>query len=282
MIYLAIFALIIGLQLVFRFSINYEIYILENVIYVKNKLTPLSINIGYNLLYGLSFCQIQINKAVNFVTPYVKKIKKYLKDNGFIEEDNIILIDTIGKNGEIIGSLITRHDKKMSYPLHNLEYCFNQEKHMGILLYDKDEKTGCVNKIFHEKIPSTLDYKLSKINFMDVNIEYNGTNYKIELKNNGSNYYIVNNSLNKNFFKYYLNSVLKVHVNEYNFDYTLSIIDHNVNFITLLPNKYIILNEDDYDILPILEPITTKSYDTPITNEQSNKTDDFVKLEDDN
>ncbi len=296
MIYLAIIALIIGLELsggLFRFPINYEIYlgiIVENLIYVRNKLTPLAINIGYKLLYGLSLCQIQINKMAKLITPYVKDIKTYLKDKGFIEEVKLIIIDIIGKNGEVVNSLITRHDEKMPCQIDILKSYFDKENHIGILLHDKNEETNCVNKIFHEQIPSTADYKLSKINFMDIEIEYNGTKYRIILKNDTSNYYIVNNSLNKNFFKYYLNTVRKVPVYDYNFDYKVTIIDNCVNLITLSPDQYIIFNEDDYTILPILEPITihtTETNDTPITEEQTSSesdksSDDFVKLESEN
>ena len=313
MIYLAIITigLILGLEFMgirYRFPDQYEIYmdaVVEMLVDIKNKLSPYVINIGYNLLYGFSFCQIQMNKGIKLITPYVKDIKKYLKDNGFIEEVNLIIMDIIGKNGKVVNSLISRHDDKMRCQLNILEPYFEEENHMGILINDKNEKTGFVNKIFHEKIASTADYKLSKITFMMVELEHNGNKYTIELKNNTSNYYIVNNSLNQNFFKYYLNTILNVPINEANFDYTITIIDHNVNFITLLPHQHIVFNENDYTIFPILETTETndttesgetndtcvpESTDTQLSNcinndEQfsidSDKSDDFVKLEPD-
>ena len=299
MIYLVIVTvgLILSLERMwrrYRFQDEYAIYIeevIEMLVDIKNTLTTIIIDIGYKLLYIFSICQIKMNKAVNLIAPYVKCIKKYLKDKGFIEEVNLIM-DIIDKNGNVVKSIIPGQDDKMCCELNILDLYFDKEKHMGILFNDKNEKTDCVNKIFHEKIPSTADYKLSKITFLMVELEYNEKKYRIELKNNMSNYYIVNNSLDQNFFKYYLNTVLNVPINEDNFYYIVTIIDQNVNFITLLHNQYLIFNEDNYDILPTLDPIstyTTETNDTPINEEQSNsnsnsdsdKSDDFVKLETD-
>jgi len=254
----------------YRFQNEYEICIdvvVKTLVYIKNTLTPIMIDIGYKLLYTFSICQIHMNKAVKLITFYVKDIKKYLKDNGFVEEVNLVIINIIGKNGKVVNSLVSHYNEKMCCQLNSLELYFNQESHMGILLHDKNEKTDCVNKIFYEKIPSTEDYRLSKITFIMVELEHNENKYTIELKNNRSNYYIVNNSLNQNFFKYYLTTELNVPINEDKFDYTVTIIDHNANLITLLPNQNLTLNEDDYNILPILEPITTYTNNTPITKE---------------
>jgi hypothetical protein len=123
------------------------------------------------------------------------------------------------------------------------------------------------------------------------------------LKDDTYNYYIVNNSLNQNFFKYYLKNVLKVPINEANFDYTVSIIDHNVNILTLLPHQHIVFNEHDYTVFPILETNDTteseetndtcvpESTDTQLSNcinndeqsiSDSDKSDDFVKLDSEN
>jgi hypothetical protein len=100
-----------------------------------------------------------------------------------------------------------------------------------------------------------------------------------------------------------LKNVLKVPINEANFDYTVSIIDHNVNILTLLPHQHIVFNEHDYTVFPILETNDTteseetndtcvpESTDTQLSNcinndeqsiSDSDKSDDFVKLDSEN
>ena len=124
---------------------------------------------------------------------------------------------------------------------------------------------------------------------MAIELDHNDKTYVINLKPEGHNYYIVNNSLNQNFFKYYIKNVLKSDINEDNFDYKVTIIDHNVNIITLLPNQHIILYKNSYQVFPILSENTIDTIDTTIaqnnindtvsTNSDSDKSDDFIKLD---
>lgn len=297
-------SLIVGLQFMdinVRFLFNYEIYLnylfekIEGLksqyIYFKEKMVPVLIKLGYNLLYGFSVCQIQMNKMINMLVPYVKICKKYLKDNNILDEVKIQTLNLIDKNG-IINTKMKISDK--AYDLDQLCKCvFDYENVSGAVLHDIDNEGKCINIIYMEKCPELkegkLDYKLSKFSFIMVKIEHNNEKHTIELKNDKYNYYIVNNSLNKNFFKYYLKNILKVSTNDDNFDYTITIIDNNVNFITLLPEQYIIFNEDDYTIFPITETIKPTNYvdisDTTNNNNHeqdsidSDKSDDFVKLE---
>jgi hypothetical protein len=307
MIYLAIITLglICGLEwmgIQYRFPIQYEIYIsmiIEMLVDIKNKLTPVMIDICYKLLYIFSVCQIQFNKMVKLISPYVKDVKQYLKDKGLMEDIPIQIIELISKNGDVEHKLIIS-DKT---PLEEVTFMFNPDRHTGILLYDKNFELGYINKIYYEKGPFIRDYKLSNINFMMIELVHENEKHPIVLKNDTYNYYIVNNSLNQNFFKYYLKNVLKVPINENKFDYTVFIIDDNVNFITLLPHQHIVFNEHDYTIFPILEVTetnnTTESGETnntcvpenthiqssiSINNDEqsscdSDKSDDFVNLD---
>lgn len=301
-------SLIVGFQFMninVRFPFNYDIYInylfekIEGLkpqyMYLKEKMVPVIIKLGYNLVYVFSVCQIQMNKMINMLVPYVKNVKKYLKDNNIIVEVKTQTLNLIDKNG-IIKTRFLISNK--SYNLGELcEGIFDDKNVSGIVLHDIDDKTECINKIYMEKCPELkegkLDYKLSTISFIMVELEHNNEKHKIELKNDEHNYYIVNNSLNQNFFKYYLKNILQASINDDIFDYTVTIIDHNVNFITLLPEQYIIFNENDYTIFPILETnkptncvdisdtITTNNNDEQVSID-SDKSDDFVKLESDN
>lgn len=310
MMYLIILiSLIVGLQFMdinVRFPFNYEIYLnylfekIEGLkpqyMYLKEKMVPVIIKLGYNLLYGFSVCQIQMNKMKNMLVPYVKICKKYLKDNNILVEVKIQTLNLIDKNGIVNTKMIISDN---AYDLDQLCKCvFDYENVSGAVLHDMDNEGKCINIIYMEKCPELkegkLDYKLSKFAFMMIELEHNNEKYTIELKNDEYNYYIVNNSLNKNFFKYYFKNILKAPINYDNFDYTVTIIDHNVNFITLLPEQYIIFNETDYTIFPISE--TDKStncvdssdtVNTTNNNDEqdsidSDKSDGFVKLDADN
>jgi hypothetical protein len=238
---------------------------------IKEKLEPYAINIGYNLLYGFSVCQIEFNKCYrhikNFVSPYVKEFKNKNKNN----MDK--MLKKVNKNGEY--TTCNEYDEQT-----NTDTCL-------YVLYDKtSEENDYINKVIFTEFPKTLDYKESKINFMMIELEHENEKHSIVLKNKEHNYYIVNNSLNQNFFKYYLQNVLKVPINKDKFDYTVTIIDHNVNMITILPHQHLVFNEYDYTIYTIdnneiitILPKTPTTIEEQSSNSDTDKSDDFVKLE---
>ena len=243
--------------------------------------SPLAIKLGYNLLHGFSICQIQFNKIINMLVPYVKQFKKYLKDNDWIVEIKTQMIKIIDENGNITNTLITSNMTPLDFSSNILD----KDRYTGLLLCDKNFDTGCVNYIWHEKMPTTQDYKVSNIKFIMVELEHNDKKYEITLKDNSANYYIINNSLNQNFFKYYIKNVLKTDINEDDFDYKVTIIDHNVKFVFLLPHQQLVILEDDYKIYPEETENTTHNNTIEITreytdnNSDSDKSDDFIKLE---
>ena len=121
----------------------------------------------------------------------------------------------------------------------------------NLILLDNNKHKGYVNYVIFDNLLEDVfgfDYKESNINFFNIELEHNNKTYNIILKDSTFNYYIVNNSLNQIFFEYYIKNVLKMQINTDTFDYKLSIIDNNVNIITLLPNQYILIMEDDYKI----------------------------------
>lgn len=183
----------------------------------KSTKERLVINIAYNLLYVFSLCQIKYNKVIKYFNQfYNNKI-----DNKI--DKKLLLLD---KNGLIIDDNVELE----------LEYS-------GLFLSDGP------NMVFYEKIPDTPDYTICQIQFINVELEYNNNMYPIKLKTDNSNYYIVNNSLNAFFVKYYIQNVLKLPINQNErFQYTIHIIDHNVNCITLNQVQRLILTEDGYEI----------------------------------
>jgi hypothetical protein len=239
-------------------------------IWLKEQITPYCVTLGYNTLYNVSVCQIQYNKLKNVFIQYFNIVKEYLENKNIIDRVKLTnqVIHIIDKYGNIpIKASFSDKINWIEVATQNFEPKF----HVGLFLYDKNG-LECTNIVYNETIPDTKEYQLSKISFMMVELEYENITHLIDLKNTEWNYYIVNNSLNKNFFKYYLNNCLNVTINEDNFYYKVTILDNNVNFITLLPEQYIIFNENDYTIYPN-ESICDER--TSITSEQS---DDFVNL----
>jgi len=212
---------------------------------LQEKITPLMIKLGYNCLYTFSLCNIQLNKLKNQInSPIIalwSYLIKYLKENKIlVEKMKIVLIDD---NGNEIKKIMSNKSNIEFIKLECEEYNYS-----GLILMDNYVETTCINSVFYTTFPKTFDYKISNISFMSIELEYENKAHVINLKNNKYNYYIVNNCLNQQFWKYYIKNILKTQINEDNFDYKLTIIDDNVNIITLLPNQYIIIMENDYKI----------------------------------
>ena len=149
----------------------------------------------------------------------------------------------------------------------------NDEKNYDLLiLSDKKENSDCLNKIHYTECPKTTDYINSNIKFLSMEISYNNNSYPIELKNNTYDHYIVNNILNKDFFKYYLVNVLNVEIKDDNFDYTVSIIDHNVNIIELRLTSQIVIKKTDYEFI-FNESVSDTNSDTNSDIKQNIKVD---------
>ena len=94
-----------------------------------------------------------------------------------------------------------------------------------------------------------LDYEISNVSFISFKITLdNGVEYNIKLKTNEYNFYVVNNEINFQFIKYYLNKYLNVRLLD-TCEYTINIVDENVNFISVLKNDSILIEKDTYKII---------------------------------
>lgn len=259
---------------------------------ILDKVYPMLMAIGYNLLYYVSICQIQINKTYKFISSKLNVVCKYLEKNGIISETTNKILILIDDNGNEIKRINVVSEEIVKNQCKNISYS-------GLILLDKNDETGCINRVFYETFPETFEYTKSNVHFVSIELDHGGNSHPISLKNDTHNYYIVNNPLNQNFFKYYLKNILKVQIKDDNFDYSIRIIDHNVNFVDLLPHQHIIIEEHDYKIYPTqtqsnLDNDTNKDDDTKKdddTNKDDDKqevnsisehSDDYVKLEVDN
>jgi len=125
----------------------------------------------------------------------------------------------------------------------------------SIYLFSDNEGASvnkCVNQVIMHSQPFSGKYEVSNIQFMLVEVKINDAAYKINLKTDEFNYYIVDNILDLNFFKYYLYNYqignLKSEDREKIDKLTVQIIDHNINKreFEISKDKFIIIKKDDY------------------------------------
>ena len=234
-------------------------------------LKPRLINVSYNIIYYYSCSQIYYNNVKTIVSPYI--ILFWSSFIQMLRQHNLIntvpnKIITLYKNGNQIDEFEFGDMTKLEWIDKNLNDKDNEYNYDLIILSDRIDDSDCINKIHYTEYPQNIDYTPCNIKFMIMEIIYNTESYFIELKNDSYNHYIVNNVLNKDFFKYYLSHILKIEINDDdNFEYKMSLIDHNVKMIELNQNNYLIFKEDGYEL---------KCVDEEQENEND---DDFVKLD---
>jgi hypothetical protein len=128
------------------------------------------------------------------------------------------------KDGKIIDSCFTHLIGKKK-EINNDEYDF--------LLYNHG-----INGILNKSIPSCIDYQYTNCKFIQIMIEFHDTySFEIHLLNSEYNYYIVNNFIDSSFILYFLRthytSKVSKYENEFLLNYTLNIIDSNINLLTI-------------------------------------------------
>lgn len=198
----------------------------------------LFVNISYNSIYYCSKCQI-----------FFMNIRNGL---GLFIEENPLLSKI--KNG--INKLHIYSNKCNN----NVEYYSDY----GFCIYNYNDNNIINKQLFYENSDHKINEK-SDIKFMLIEFKNGDNTYKIDLKTDKFNYYLVGNKFTKNFFIFYI----KTHINknsEFSDDnnYTLKFIDHHVNMvgidftdndesILLEKNGYKITGTDDNNNINILK-----------------------------
>ena len=297
--YLTMTAIFLLSNACFVFQVEYEQ--IENMFVNQiNNLKEPIMNLGYNLVYCYSLAQIKCNKIKRVVsntkiglniTILWDALINFLKENELIKETEKIYTITTYKDGTKTNfDFLTNSDT-----LSDIANCLLENKDIFdlIIVSDKKDESEQINKIHYTEFPQILDdYKHSTIKFFSIELEYKDTIHSIELTNENYNHYIVNNVLNKEFFKYYLTNVLNIEIDKNTFDYKLSIIDHNVNVVELTQNDSLVIKENNYELIIDLTESNELSKENDETNKESDETnketelnkersvsDDYVKFE---
>jgi len=217
------------------------------------------INLGYYSLYVFTKFQIifnktnkQITSVINnspFLTTLIQKIN--ITKNPFDLE--------FIKNGEIIDSCYVSSFYKSNMKINEETF---EKCDFAVFSDYENSNDNCVNKkIINSTSNIDLNCKTSNIKFILFEVSINGKDYKIDLKNENYNYYVIDNIIDFNFIIYYLNYfyLLSLSNDEIcskskNGDYKIKIIDNNANIveinkisvsIQIKENNYILIDHDE-------------------------------------
>lgn len=273
--YLTMTAIFLLSNACFVFQVEYEQ--IENMFVNQiNNIKPQIMSLGYNLVYCYSLAQIKCNKIKNVVSNTRIGLNITILGTAlinFLKEEKLYTITTYKDGSKSNFDFIANSDT-----LPDIANCLLENKDTFDLIIVSDKKDGSeqINYIHYTEFPQILDdYKHSTIKFFSVELEYKEAIHSIELTNENYNHYIVNNVLNKDFFKYYLTNVLNIEIDKNIFDYKLVVIDHNVNVVELTQNDSLIIKENNYELIIDL----TESDETDELSKERSVSDDYVKFE---
>jgi hypothetical protein len=201
-------------------------------------------NVTFNTLYLYSKTQIyfaRMNKTFNnFIeaNPTLLKIKNEL--NSVMNDKRVVTLTQFIKNGEYV----------------KLEDASNFDFALFSWLGDDNK---CINKKIVYDINDPMSFsECSNIKFILIEIEAGEKKYKVNLKTDDYNFYVVGNKFTKQFFIYYLKQCLNIndHINS-NDKIHIKIIDHNVDNIETDftdKNESLVLEKTGYRLLSENQP----------------------------
>ena len=215
------------------------IFLLNDYLKTKypEKYQNVLISISYNFFYLLSKVQILLMKFSKKMeeNPTLLKMKNHFILFMNLKPDILEMTEYI-KNGEHVESCHKDDDFNFDFILYS---------------WFDDENEYVNKKIMYEKNDIVSSSELSEIKFMLIEINIGENNYKIDLKTDRYNFYVVGNVLTKQFFIYYLKRFLKV--NDLIYDkISIKIIDQNVNIIAFDftdKNENIVLEKNSYKLM---------------------------------
>ena len=194
------------------------------------------VTVSYNLIYVYSKAQIFYMNIVKTVNKKIEETPKLLK----LKNDLDLLLKQ--KNGQVT----------MIECIKNGVLCNDfTETDCDFALYSRlDDSKSCLNKKIVYDLDESIDvYEVSELKFLLIELKIGTETYKIDLKTDAYNFYIVGNKFTKQFFQYYLTEILKI--TESDDKFSLHIIDHLVNKVELDfsdKNDHILLEKTGYKL----------------------------------
>jgi hypothetical protein len=204
------------------------------------------VSLSMKMIYMYSKLQIIYYNFSNKVNSYINENKINIFSN--VVKNEIYQI----KNGDIY--------KKFSAP-NVLEQFANynlfEDFKYNLFIYSDNINPlhdKSINKVILNENNYYLNYDISTIKFMLLEVSINDKTYKITLKSDTYNYYVVDNVIDKKFFIYYLknhntDTITNEDIDTLKDKIHIKLIDNNVNVkeLEITDEKFIIIKKDSYD-----------------------------------
>jgi hypothetical protein len=207
-----------------RFPNQYKIF--------SDYLTNLFVNVSFNCIYYYTKCQI-------FFTTYIESNPIYLKIINAIQSK---INKTTKKSLEV---LFIKDNFHYNIPIDLPDF----------IITSNLSTTPVAKRITSEENYQNVVFEECNIKFMLVEFQIGEKLYKIDLKTDKYNYYMIDNKFTKDFFIFYINEYLLTkyeqhEVNKYE-KYILKIIDNDVNKVEIVftdKNESILLEKNGYKL----------------------------------
>lgn len=201
-------------------------------------------NTSFNIIYYYTAVELSITKLKNHLHKLNIKI--------FGEQINSD-INKITNNIEFIKNGIVVLSSHSGRLVKDIEIFKSNDIVVDFILYthvETDKNTTYTNKIKLLNYNSSLEYRRTNYKFLSIEcIMLNNVEVKIYLQTSDYNYYIENATINKQFLFFFLKQYHSLHnITFDDFSYTLTIIDHNINCITMTSEQQMTLHRDSYNI----------------------------------
>lgn len=230
---------------------EFDIILTQIILFIQQNETikpylPLLTTMCYNSIYAYSFCQVTLNKTIKFIEPYLQQ---------GIKNIHLMILYNTNKNPDTTNLFTIVNANIYTSSDSNLVIIKSPTPKNDMIILDRVPDN--LENITYEPSRShilSLYLKMvtndNETNYNETNV--NETNYNIQLSSDTMNFYVVGNVFNTNFFKYYLENVLNVKIdNDTNkpFTYTLELMDHNVSMAYLNETQSIVIKKYGYEIL---------------------------------
>lgn len=262
-----------------RYPNEYKAFSKQTFDYIENNeqlkpIMPYLVKVGYAVIYAYSFCQIALNKVIQITSPYVKMLRDKIMPCKMSTSTNSSLSSTKKTIVSFYndGSLIKQDElaEFSSLLISDIQDCQPPEvlNLVTITVSNCDGVSDGISNIL-TFIPKECKYDLLELRFIALYLKQDDKTHIIELCQKNYNYYVVGNTINSSFLKYYLKNVLNVEIdNSKPFMYTLELMDHNVQMVYLDETQAIVFQKDGYSIETVIRKEVVESEDSINTVEE--------------
>lgn len=200
---------------------------------------------SFNAVYAFSVIQIKLKQAQKYIYKTNPRIVELIETyNRTTIKNNIDYV----LDGKIIYSLFYDPNSNCNKDNHPDIYDFIISSHYT-------NENNCVYKKIMSKLDEENDendYDECDIKFILIELKHGDTTYKIDLKADSYNFYVVGNRFTKQFFIYYIKEIIKS-TDPFDKDdkFVIKIIDNDVEEFEIEfidANESLILDKNDYKI----------------------------------